>query len=137
MYCAIEQGVVLSCRFAEWKVRRAPRVLQMAVVSQSSVKFGKKRVFLFGTTNFMTNTTEVATSKFRHITCTRIQNIWNLPLPVWSEQFCNFLVVSRWYVTGLPSLLVTVRNHFCQCHFGLAEYCMPQVTNGQFPERKV
>ena len=49
----IEQGVVLSCRFAEWKVRRAPRVLRMAVVSQSSVKFGKKRVFLVGTINFM------------------------------------------------------------------------------------
>ena len=49
----IEQGVVLSCRFAEWKVRRAPRVLRMAVVSQSSVKFGKKRVFLVGATNFM------------------------------------------------------------------------------------
>ena len=60
----IEQGVVLSCRFAEWKVRRAPRVLRMAVVSQSSVKFGKKRVFLVGTINFMTNTAEVATSKF-------------------------------------------------------------------------
>ena len=59
----IEQGVVLSCRFAEWKVRRAPRVLRMAVVSQSSVKFGKKRVFLVGTINFMTNTAEVATSK--------------------------------------------------------------------------
>ena len=27
----IEQGVVLSCRFAEWKVRSAPRVLRMAV----------------------------------------------------------------------------------------------------------
>ena len=27
----------------------------MAVVSQSSVKFGKKRVFLVGTINFMTN----------------------------------------------------------------------------------
>ena len=40
----IEQGVVLSCRFVEWKVRRAPRVLRMAVVSQSSVKFGNKRV---------------------------------------------------------------------------------------------
>ena len=51
----IEQGVVLSCRFAEWKVRRAPRVLRMAVVSQSSVKFGKKRVFLVGTINFMTS----------------------------------------------------------------------------------
>ena len=49
----IEQGVVLSCRFAEWKVRRAPRVLRMAVVSQSSVKFGKKRVFLAGTINFI------------------------------------------------------------------------------------
>ena len=49
----IEQGVVLSCRFAEWKVRRAPRVLRMAVVSQSSVKFGKKRVFLVGTINFL------------------------------------------------------------------------------------
>ena len=48
----IEQGVVLSCRFAEWKVRRAPRVLRMAVVSQSSVKYGKKRVFLVGTINF-------------------------------------------------------------------------------------
>ena len=42
----IEQGVVLSYRFAERKVRRAPRVLRMAVVSQSSVKFGKKRVLL-------------------------------------------------------------------------------------------
>ena len=60
----IEQEVVLSCRFAEWKVRRAPRVLRMAVVSQSSVKFGKKRVFLVGTINFMTITAEVATSKF-------------------------------------------------------------------------
>ena len=60
----IEQGVVLSCRFAEWKVRRAPRVLWMAVVSQSSVKFGKKRVFLVGTINFMTITAEVATSMF-------------------------------------------------------------------------
>ena len=49
----IEQGVVLSCRFAERKVRRAPHVLRMAVVSQSSVKFGKKRVFLVGTINFM------------------------------------------------------------------------------------
>ena len=49
----IEQGVVLSCRFAERKMRRAPRVLWMAVVSQSSVKFGKKRVFLVGTINFM------------------------------------------------------------------------------------
>ena len=63
----IEQGVVLSCRFAEWKVRRAPRVLRMAVVSQSSVKFGKKRVFLVGTINFMTITAEVATSKFFYI----------------------------------------------------------------------
>ena len=60
----IEQGVVLSCRFAEWKVRGAPRVLRMAVVSQSSVKFGRERVFLVGTTNFLTNTAEVATSKF-------------------------------------------------------------------------
>ena len=49
----IEQGVVLSCRFAEWKVRHAPRVLRMAVVSQSSVKFGKKRVFQVGTINFI------------------------------------------------------------------------------------
>ena len=32
----IEQGVVLSCRSAEWKVRWASRVLWMAVVSQSS-----------------------------------------------------------------------------------------------------
>ena len=60
----IEQGVVLSCRFAEWKVRRASHVLRMAVVSQSSVKFGKKSVFLVGTINFMTITAEVATSKF-------------------------------------------------------------------------
>ena len=45
----IEQGVVLSCRFAEWKVRRPPRVLRIAVASQSSVNFGKKRVFLVGT----------------------------------------------------------------------------------------
>ena len=54
----IEQGVVLSFRFAERKVRRAPRVLRMAVVSQSSVKFGKKRVLLVGATNFMTNITK-------------------------------------------------------------------------------
>ena len=60
----IEQGVVLSYRFAERKVRRAPRVLRMAVVSQSSVKFGKKRVLLVGATNFMTIIAEVATSKF-------------------------------------------------------------------------
>ena len=49
----IEQGVVLSFRFAERKVRRAPGVLRMAVVSQSSVKFGKKRVLLVGATNFI------------------------------------------------------------------------------------
>ena len=60
----IEQGVVLSFRFAERKVRRAPRVLRVAVVSQSSVKFGKKRVLLVGATNFMTITAKVATSKF-------------------------------------------------------------------------
>ena len=60
----IEQGVVLSCKFAEWKVRRAPRVLRMAVVSQPSVKFGKKRMFLVGTINFMTIIVEVAASKF-------------------------------------------------------------------------
>ena len=40
----IGQGVVLSFRFAERKVRRAPRVLRMAVMSQSSVKFGKMSV---------------------------------------------------------------------------------------------
>ena len=34
----IEQGVVLSCRFAESKVRWISRVLWMAVVGQSSVK---------------------------------------------------------------------------------------------------
>ena len=44
----IEQEVVLSCRFAELKVRRAPRVLRMAVVSQSV-----KRVFLVGIINFV------------------------------------------------------------------------------------
>ena len=32
----IEQGVVLSCRFAEWTGRWTSRVLWMAVVSQSS-----------------------------------------------------------------------------------------------------
>ena len=32
----IEQGVVLSCRFAEWTVRWTSRVLWMAVVSESS-----------------------------------------------------------------------------------------------------
>ena len=53
-----------SFRFSERKVRRAPRVLRMAVVSQSSVKFGKKRVLLVGATNFMTIAAEVATSKF-------------------------------------------------------------------------
>ena len=49
----IEQGMVLSFRFAERKVRRAPRVLRMAVMSHSSVKFGKKRVLLVGATNFI------------------------------------------------------------------------------------
>ena len=34
----IEQGVVLSCRFAESKDRWTSRVLWMAVVSQLSVK---------------------------------------------------------------------------------------------------
>ena len=67
----IEQGVVLSFRFAERKVRRAPGVLRMAVVSQSSVKFGKKRVLLVGATNFMTITAEVATSKFVLLSLTR------------------------------------------------------------------
>ena len=65
----IEQGVVLSYRFAERKVRRAPRVLRMAVVSQSSVKFGKKRVLLVGATNFMTITAEVATSSLSSYCC--------------------------------------------------------------------
>ena len=60
--------MVLSFRFAEQKVRRAPRVLRMAVVSQSSVKFGKK---LVGATNFMTITAEVATSKFVLLSLTR------------------------------------------------------------------
>ena len=46
----IEQGAVLPFRFAERKVRRAPCVLRLAVVSQSSVKFGKKRVLLIGAT---------------------------------------------------------------------------------------
>ena len=44
-------------------MRRAPRVLRMAVVSQPSVKFGKKRMFLVGTINFMTIIVEVAASK--------------------------------------------------------------------------
>ena len=57
----IEQGVVLSFRFAERKVRRAPGVLRMAVVSQSSVKFGKKRVLLVGATNFITLVSVVCT----------------------------------------------------------------------------
>ena len=34
--------------------------------SRESVKFGKKRVFLVGTINFMTITAEVATSKFEY-----------------------------------------------------------------------
>ena len=38
----IEQGVVLSCRFAESKVRWTSRVLWMAVVSQSSVKLSRR-----------------------------------------------------------------------------------------------
>ena len=51
----IEQGVVLSFRFAVRKVRRAPRVLRMAAVSQSSVKFGEKRVLLVGANNYIKN----------------------------------------------------------------------------------
>ena len=38
----IEQGVVLSCRFAESKVRWTSRMLWMAVVSQSSVKLSRR-----------------------------------------------------------------------------------------------
>ena len=38
----IEQGVLLSCRFAESKVRWTSRVLWMAVVSQSSVKSSRR-----------------------------------------------------------------------------------------------
>ena len=38
----IEQGVVLSCRFPEWKVRWTSCVLWMAVVSQSSVKSSRR-----------------------------------------------------------------------------------------------
>ena len=34
-------------------MRHAPRVLRMAVIRQSNVKFGRKRVFLVGTTNFI------------------------------------------------------------------------------------
>ena len=48
----IVMKLVAPTRFAERKVRHAPRVLRMAVVSQSSVKFGKKRVLLVGATNF-------------------------------------------------------------------------------------
>ena len=80
----IEQGVVLSCRFAEWKVRRAPRVLRMAVVSQSSVKFGKKRVFLVGTINFMTIIAEVATSK-------NINNYFKCQKSIIKTSICTFI----------------------------------------------
>ena len=38
----IEQGAVLSWRFAESKVRWTARVLWMAVVSQSSVKSSRR-----------------------------------------------------------------------------------------------
>ena len=44
----IEQGVVLSGRFAEWKVRWTSRVLWMAVVSQSSENLGKARAPTIG-----------------------------------------------------------------------------------------
>ena len=44
----IEQGVVLSCRFAESKVRRTSRVLWMAVVSQSSKVGGIARAPVWG-----------------------------------------------------------------------------------------
>ena len=37
-----EQGVVLSCRFAQSKVQWTSRVLWMAVVSQSSVKSSRR-----------------------------------------------------------------------------------------------
>ena len=33
---SFEQGVMLSCKFAEWMLRWTPRVVWMAVVSQSS-----------------------------------------------------------------------------------------------------
>ena len=39
----VEQGVVLSCRFAESKVRWTSRVLWMSVVSQSSVKSSRRK----------------------------------------------------------------------------------------------
>ena len=41
----IEQGVVLSCRFAESKVRWTSRVLRrMVIVSQSCVKSGRREI---------------------------------------------------------------------------------------------
>ena len=40
----IEQGVVLSCRFAESKVLWTSRVLWMAVASQSSVKKSRREL---------------------------------------------------------------------------------------------
>ena len=44
-------------------------------MSQSSVEFGKKRVFLVGTINFMTIAAEVATSKFVMITTFYFPNL--------------------------------------------------------------
>ena len=49
-----EQGVVLSCRFAESKVRWTSRVLWMAVVSQSSKVGGIARARV-GSKPFLTN----------------------------------------------------------------------------------
>ena len=73
----------------------APRVLWMVVVSQSSVKFGKKRVFLIGTINFIGlycancgNSVSVATDSFQIRTHTTIIMICphcthaTIPLPL-------------------------------------------------------
>ena len=49
----IEQGVVLSCRFAEPKVRWTSRVLWMAVVSQSSKVGGIARAPVWGANPFL------------------------------------------------------------------------------------
>ena len=57
----IQQGVVLSCRFAESKVRWTSRVLWIAVVSQSSVKSSRRNSASSGVGSKLTVTTTTTT----------------------------------------------------------------------------
>ena len=84
----IEQGVVRSCRFAESKVRWTSRMLWMAVVSQSSVKYSRRNSASSGagskpfqiiaevatTTSYSLLLARMITGNFVHLDSKRLQD---------------------------------------------------------------